>query len=115
MGLVPNVDEAETSSGAALRRKSEARGKVGLAAREERVGFDARFELPHERKAIREILGRRGDERHRFEPAMQNERNQKPSWRGQSVLSRLFREERSRRGFALDSNDPDFRSVGEPS
>ena len=51
----------------------------------------------------------RSEERHRFEPAKQNERNQKPSWRGQSVLSRLFREERSRRGLALDSNDPDFR------
>lgn len=40
-----SVDETETSSSSLFQRKRGARGKVGRAAREKRVGFDARFEL----------------------------------------------------------------------
>lgn len=86
----PIVDDAETSSRSSLQRRERFEG--GSGKRRGRSESDSMYVSSFLRRGRRSenISECRGEEGHRFEPARQNERNQKPSWRGQSVLSRAL-------------------------
>lgn len=94
-GFFLNVDEVERKSALAARRSTWSWWEFGGAAKKNESSLLRALNFFLRRRRF-EKSSCKGDGRQWVRARETKKKNQKPSWRGQSVLSRLIREEHSR-------------------